>query len=409
MPPGSSLSSFSRSNLNRSSRSRWGQAALAALISGVLSFQAGWTLGATAAASSASAAHCQKLTPEASCQEEIKLQVQRALRKHWAAAEAPPPSDTDPRFPDTVADFATGMARVNRDDLAQFLHLGVPMDLSSEHNSEAIILYQSQGAIPFDDPFLAQQVQSNVQPPLVESVHEATKHCDYLNLVFTHHDPKNRHQCWAIMGQYESFHVQKYMRVENAKIDSNLPLRFVNRGYQSSGRKSLKAPTLQVSKQYWKLLQTYLANLEDTLAKLKPLAEAAAQGGDTVIVMVVNVGQAALLVNFLCAAQARDLQEPLQNVLVFATDQATFDWITHLQIPGVQVFYDPVNFGDMPERAARRYADQTFMRMMMAKVFSVHLTMALGYSVIFQDADGECYDKRKQMGSILVLIRPNLS
>lgn len=390
MPPSSSTST-SRHSTNRRS-SRWGQTVLAALISGVLSFQAGWTLGATAANATHNQRRDVNVGLDSDCEASCQKQIQRALQKQQqalAAAAAPPPSDEDPRFPESVSDIATGMARVNRDDLAEFLHLGVPLDESSSHNNEAIILYQSTGAIPIDNPILAQQVQSNVQPPLVESVHEATQHCDYFNLVFTDHNPKNRHQCWAIMGQYESFHVQKYMRVDNAKVDSTLPLRFVNRGYQSSGRKSLKAPTLQVSRQYWEVLQTYLANLDDTLEKLKPLAEEAASGGDSIIVMVVNVGQAALLVNFLCAAMARDLQEPLKHILIFATDQATVDWINHLKIPGVHVFFDETNFGDMPEQAARRYADQTFMRMMMAKVFSVHLTMALGYSVIFQDADGE--------------------
>lgn len=89
--------------------------------------------------------------------------------------------------------------------------------------------------------------------------------------------------------------------------------------------------------------------------------------------------------NFLCSANQRQLDN-LQRVLIFATDQATYDLITSLQLP-VHVFYHEATFGDMPTEAAHRYADKTFMRMMMVKVFSVHMAMILGYSVVFQDAD----------------------
>ena len=394
--------STSNCNNNNGSKGtmRIGQSVCTALICSVLSFYAGLTLGTSTATISASANSKSPPCPtEEQIKQRIQTHVQRALERHaqeqqqhqQQSANVPAAAsvehlDTDRRFPSTISDFATGMARVNRDEFVQHFHLGVPLDASSDHNSEVLLLYQSQGAIPVDNAFLAQEAASAVTPPLYDSVHEATSHCDYLNLVFTDHNPSNRHQCWAIMGQYESFHVQKYMRVENGALDSNLPLRLVNRGYHASGRKSLQPPSLDKSKEYWNILQNYLANLDGVLEQLKPHAAAAAAGNNenTVIVMVCNLGQSELLLNNLCAAKSRGLD--LSSILIFATDEATRDLVNGLGW-NIHVFYDETTYGDMPEHAAKRYADKTFMRMMMAKVFCVHMTMVLGYNVIFQDAD----------------------
>jgi hypothetical protein len=86
--------------------------------------------------------------------------------------------------------------------------------------------------------------------------------------------------------------------------------------------------------------------------------------------------------NFVCSARNRGLD--LSSVLLFATDEETRDLATGF---GLTVFYDEANYGNMPKQAANRYADKTFMAMMMAKVFCVQMISMLGYDVLFQDVD----------------------
>jgi Nucleotide-diphospho-sugar transferase len=210
----------------------------------------------------------------------------------------------------------------------------------------------------------------------------ATQNCDFVNLILTDHSVRRR-QCVAVMGQYEAFHIQKFMRLpaESGKLNSNSPLRLVNRGAQPSGRKSTNPPKLEQTRQYWEMLQQYLANFQDSLQDLRQVAETVAVD-NTVIVLVCNFGQSELLLNFLCSAKHRNLST--KQVLVFCTDTETYDLVTAM---GVAAFYDTRNYGDMPKHAASRYADNTFMRMMMAKVYCVQQMVWLGYNVLFQDVD----------------------
>ena len=58
------------------------------------------------------------------------------------------------------------------------------------------------------------------------SVEDATKNCDQLHVVLAQPEGNKRKQCLAVMGQYESFHVQKFMRLPAEKkgpVDSSLP------------------------------------------------------------------------------------------------------------------------------------------------------------------------------------------
>lgn len=58
--------------------------------------------------------------------------------------------------------------------------------------------------------------------------------------------------------------------------------------------------------------------------------------------MFCNFGQAELLLNFVCNAHAKGLEETLANILVFVTDQETHD-VAHAL--GLTVFFDETNFG----------------------------------------------------------------
>jgi Nucleotide-diphospho-sugar transferase len=365
---------------------------LLVLVTTVLAFYLGLMIG------TASTTFNDETTTSSSMEAEIQRRVREQLGSgsgigtdpsNPAVVELPPLDDAKYRFPLGVRDFALGMALVDRDDFAATFNLGVPLDPSLRQNSHVLLLYQQPASLPSNDPHIRHQTMSSTEPiPVIHSIDEAVANCDYMNLILTDFSPKRR-QCTALMGQYEAFHIQKFMRLPkegaeegSRRLNPTLPLRFVNRGAQINGRKSTNPPTEEQTTAYWIVLQRYLASFDAVLADLKPKLQAVAVD-NTVVVLVCNFGQSELLANFACAARNRGL-DLATHILVFATDEETRDVATGL---GLTAFYDAVNYGDMPQRAAGRYADKTFMKMMMAKVFCVHMVAWLGYDILFQDVD----------------------
>jgi hypothetical protein len=318
------------------------------------------------------------VSTQLSCTSEADIQkrVRQKVREASLPLEA---DDTASRFPVAASDFATGAIRVGRDDFSTTFDMGVPLDESSDKNGEVLIIYNSANALP-NDPYAAKEAVSQTGMPLM-SAKEATENCDFLNAVLTDHSSKGRRQCIALFGQYEAFHIQKWMRLpEHGKLEPSAPLRLVNRGAQPSGRKSTRPPSTEETLQYWSILTKYLSSLESVLAQLRPIAQQVAVN-NTIVVLVCNFGQSELLVNFVCSSRSRNLD---LSLLVFATDQETYDLaIAH----GIGAFYDETNFENMPKEAAGRYADATFTKMMLAKVYCVQMISMLGFDVLFQDVD----------------------
>ena len=243
--------------------------------------------------------------------------------------------DSAPRFPMGVSSFAAGMALLPRETFTSRFDVGVPLDKIGHQNDQVLLLYSHEEAIPTSDAEKAQQAKSNSQIPTIDDLNMATENCDTLNVILS--QPGDKRQCFAMMGQYRSYHIQKFMRLpdENgAKLDSSAPLRLVNRGAQTSGRLSAKPPTPQETQSYWKSLTKYLQTLDTVLEQLKPYAAKVAKDS-TVIVMVCNHGQSELLMNFVCASKARGLD--ISSVLVFATDQETKELAEGI---GLTAFYD---------------------------------------------------------------------
>lgn len=58
----------------------------------------------------------------------------------------------------------------------------------------------------------------------------------------------------------------------------------------------------------------------------------------TIIVMVCSIGQSILLINFICAAKARNLD--IGNLLIFATDLEMYNLVQELFNNQVAVYYD---------------------------------------------------------------------
>ena len=182
--------------------------------------------------------------------------------------------------------FASGLQFVDRDDFASAFDTGVPLDETTKENDQVLVLYSDPKAFPKESSG-------------VLSVEEATANCLEMHVVLTH---TRQQQCIAIMGQYESYHIQKYMRLTGErgdKIDKNLPLKYVGRGLQQNGRPSSKIPTIDAQKENWNTLISYLQSLDKALEDLEPLLETVASHNDNnaIIVMVCNFGQSELLLN----------------------------------------------------------------------------------------------------------------
>ena len=241
-------------------------------------------------------------------------------------------TDTN-RFPLSVSTIAAGLALVDRNEFAKRFDMGVPLDASHPHNDQVLLIYQRPYSLP-QNILAAGQATASGNIPLL-SVNDATENCDFLNIVLSE-AKSNRAQCLAVMGQYESFHVQKFMRLDEIKspINRNIPLRMVNRGSQANGRKSTVPPDKEVTLKYWDILSLYLSRLPSKLDLLRPIAQQVAKD-NTVIVLVCNHGQSELLMNFICAAQVRNFD--LSAVLLFATDVETQELGNSL---GITTWYD---------------------------------------------------------------------
>lgn len=326
-----------------------------------------------------------------------------AARQLDATAAAPTPPPIDPKstrrqpfqFPKSLKSYLNGMARITKQDFTDSFDLGVPLDNNVE--DDILLLYQKTNALPEQvkrlykkkhptNPTLEGAFEELI--PHISQPSEALVNCETLHVILTDHS--SRKQCVALVPQYESYHVMKYMRTAfdprtgktSGKPGPSHPLTLVSRGYQSNGVQQFLPPLQKHTDRLWDMLGNYIKELPNVLAKLKPLAQSAATDDKTVIVMVCNFGQSELLMNFACSARASGFD--LQKVLVFATDVETQQIAQGL---GIKVFYDETNFGDMPSEAAGRYGDRKFTAMMMAKVFCVQLVSLLGYDVLFQDVD----------------------
>lgn len=292
-----------------------------------------------------------------------------------------------PLFPPTVGALFAGAALVNRTDFAEHVDVGVPVERSLSGNEEVLILYASESSFPE-----GADGDAVSRAPLTSlDAKAAIQNCLAVKVLLL--QPRRPSHCLAIMGQWESNHLHLFRRIPMPKPraknqdmtpDKSHPLRFVNRAVVDDGSEAqgLGTPTKFATKDYWPELVDYLNKQEATLQRLQPIVREAAGTGRAVVVMLVNFGQVSLFMNFVCAARSRGLD--VSNIVMFATDPPAVDIARAL---GVKVFDVQDAFGDLPEGAARVYGDMAFKRMMLAKVYCVHLVVLLGYDVLFQDVD----------------------
>jgi hypothetical protein len=215
--------------------------------------------------------------------------------------------------------FLTGLTRVDKEELTKIMDLGVPIDNPKEGALDIIVLY-NQYSLP-DNPLVEQM-----------SPQDALENCDFLNLVLT--DYTNRKQCIGLVPQYESYHIQKWMKQDDK-------FNMVGRGQQDNGRIAFEPPTIDDLKEHWNMFKSYLSHLDVVLSELDALLKPIAID-NTVIVMVCNFGQSELLMNFVCQATRNGMN--LSNIIVFTTDQETTDLATSL---GLTAYYDQRVSGSM--------------------------------------------------------------
>jgi len=273
--------------------------------------------------------------------------------------------------------IVAGISKTDRNEFLSHFDYGLPQD-QERHSSEVIVLYSDSEAMPNS---LVEATATNKDIPVMGAL-EATENCDKLKVVVAGKASGPLHQCIAVIEGVESFHIQNWMRMSTTDVyDKSYPLRHVGRGMQANGVNTFIPPKTNHIEQNWKLLRNYLGTVDDVLTRLRPIAKRIARN-NTIVVMVCNLGQSSLLVNFACAARSKGLD--LSGVLVFCTDEETLGIARGL---GFAAFYDEKNFAAIPLSEAKTYGDKTFAAVMHAKVITVQLINKLGYDCLFQDVD----------------------
>ena len=136
------------------------------------------------------------------------------------------------RFDPKLTHFANGMVSINRQDMFETYDFGMVMDPGADRE-DVLMIYDSKSALPSNKE-IAYAAQYGGDIPHTDA-NTATENCDTMNVMFIK-NPGHRklRQCVALVGgQYQSYHIQKWMRVvgsgAHGKVDKNAPLRITGR------------------------------------------------------------------------------------------------------------------------------------------------------------------------------------
>jgi hypothetical protein len=278
----------------------------------------------------------------------IELHVRRELEKHRRQGKREESSSQTRRFPSSsMGKSLNGVARVKKDDINEFFDFGNPVEGGDTSVEDALVFYQTKQALPSSDKFLAHSAEydDGMGIPLTDSK-TATENCNTMNVIFTG-NPGNTRQCTAIIGNFESYHVQRWMKVDTIRttpIKSELPLVPVSRGYgmtpKGKGKGHFYAPPspsdgkLSPVKKHWERILPFFRNIDSVLEDLHTILKKIARN-NAVVVMTCNMGQSALLMNFACSARRKGFD--LGNILVFPSDVETKEIAEGL---GLATYYD---------------------------------------------------------------------
>lgn len=254
------------------------------------------------------------------------------------------------KFPKSTQNFAQGLARVPKAEFFEQFDIGVPMDRVDDPASEVLLLYNHEKAFASDYKKMSKITDDSSFPQL--NAADAVENCEYLHVILADHG-KKKSTCTAIVPNYESYHVQKWMRLGDEGLDATQDLSLVSRGIRDNGRNEFRPPLNKQIRNNWDILKNYFESFDEVTKQLKPLLKKVATPKKTVTVMVSNFGQSELLINFVCAAKSRNLD--ISSIIVFATDLETKELAEGL---GLVAFYDKWNYSEIPSEAAGQYADK---------------------------------------------------
>jgi hypothetical protein len=340
-------------------------------------------------------------SPCPSCDDQRQQQQQQQQLESLQAMARRLPSSISRSsvFPESLQNMVVDYGTVPRQDFNKHLQVGVPFEPDQPGAEDVLVLYTSPKSLPNAATRKGRHRNDNNATALLGlSSHQAFENCHSVKVILQ--EPSKRRQsqqCIAIVPQWESYYVHKFMRLPETKmqdgVDLSHPLRYVSRSHSDNGRFGHVPDLDKHTRPSYEVLHDYIGVLDNVLKQLrrqlktqmhqsKQKGPAAMKESNAFIVMVCNRGQSLLLWNFACNAKAKGLD--LSRVIVFATDDYTKEMAQGL---GLHVFANKAIFGAMPEAAAKFYGDRSFQKMMMAKVFCVHLVLSCGYDVLFQDVD----------------------
>eukprot|EP00536_Pseudo-nitzschia_multiseries_P018695 jgi/Psemu1/56846/gm1.56846_g len=160
--------------------------------------------------------------------------------KEKGIKEEPPSTTTSLlQFPYSTTSFATGMARTPKTDFFDQLDLGVPMDVPTDKDSDVLVLYNRKKALP--EPYGEPSAVSGSSSIPSMGTEDALQNCDYVNVILANHNGREN-ICTAIVPQYESYHIQRWMRLGVKGLDPSEDLQMVSRGMQSNGKNQFLPP-----------------------------------------------------------------------------------------------------------------------------------------------------------------------
>lgn len=295
------------------------------------------------------------------------------------------------------------MGRVPRDDFLKAFDLGMPWERGSINTSPGdrdyvLLLYPTTATVDDKQRLKHQQHLLQQESAIIaySSVEEALQQqsCNTLKIVVT----DTSSACVAVVAgpANDSYHVHKWMRVLD-RPNSKLKKKKTHQLWRPVGRyggtqASLQEPPKPVTtKESLQLLQEYLSIQDAVLDELRPVAAKVARATGTVVVMVCNAGHAELLLNFYCAAISVGVD--LSSFLLFCTDLET-KLLADNSLPQLTSYYNKQLFASIPAGDKKiEYGTKTYARVMMSKVYCVHLISSLGHDLFFQDVDLVPYRK----------------
>ena len=272
-------------------------------------------------------------------------------------------------FSKSTSHFVQGLARVSKVDLMETFDFGVPINANSE-GMDALILYNKQAALPSNKEIARGARHEDPTKPLpLLSAETATENCNTMNVVLID-NPGSTKQCFALVGgQYQSYHVQRWMRRpdDHGPLTHTMPLKLTSRAWTAKGKQDFVPPSAKHVKEHQEKLLTYLTEADNIKSRL---------------VLMCNLGQSELLLNFACLARARGFD--MKNVVVCPTDLETKELAEGM---GLVTFYEEKLMTLIPKEHSSVYGDNIFASIMFAKVLCVQLVNELGYDLLFQDVD----------------------